>query len=41
MPPRKPKKGHSLADLHPELIEEWSKENELTPWDVSSGRLCK
>ena len=22
MTPRKPKKGHSLADLHPELIED-------------------
>ena len=31
MPPRKPKKGQSLADLHPELIEEWSPNNDLTP----------
>ena len=37
MPPRKPKKGQSLADLHPELIEEWSPNNDLTPWDYGKG----
>ena len=41
MTPRKPKKGHSLADLHPELIEEWSDKNELSPWEVSSGSNYK
>ena len=39
--PQKPKPGHSLADLHPELIDEWSDKNELSPWEVSSGSNYK
>ena len=31
----KPKEGKSLGDVHPELIEQWSVNNELTPFDYS------
>ena len=36
---RKPKKGKSLAELHPNLIEEWhsTMNGDLTPFDVSCG----
>lgn len=37
MKPHKPKPGQSLADLHPELIEEWAACNDVSPWDVSAG----
>ena len=33
----RPKPGHSLADLHPELIEEWSPNNIYSPFEVSYG----
>ena len=38
---RKPKPGKSLAEQRPELVEEWSKKNELTPWDVGIGSSYK
>lgn len=35
---KKPKKGHSIAEMRPDLVPEWSEENgDLTPWDVSYG----
>ena len=37
--PRKPKPGQSLAEVNPELAEEWhpTKNGDLTPYDVSPG----
>lgn len=37
MKPHKPKPGQSLAELRPELLTEWSEENEWAPWDVKGG----
>tara|TARA_B110000285_G_scaffold180449_1_gene203483 strand:+ start:85 stop:225 length:141 start_codon:yes stop_codon:yes gene_type:complete len=37
--PRKPPSGKSLAEVNPELAEEWhpTKNGELTPFDVTKG----
>lgn len=31
---RTPERGRSLADLHPELVSEWSQKNQLNPHDL-------
>ena len=36
---RTPKKGNSIAEFSPHLVEEWSDKNEKTPWDYN--RSCK
>ena len=34
MRPQKPKPGNSFADLHPELLKEYSHSNIYSPWDI-------
>ena len=36
MKPRKPKLGKSLADLSPEIAQQWSPKNNLTPFDYTN-----
>ncbi len=37
MKPNKPKLGNSLAEKRPDLVQEWSNENDYTPWDIGFG----
>ena len=37
MKPQRPKPGYSFADLHPELLDEYSPDNEYSLWEVKPG----